>query len=259
MPITQVITIGADPEVFLEEQGKIVSAIGRIGGSKEKPLLVPFGALQEDNVLAEFNIEPVIDVQSFIRNIYEVQKELQNRVFPAKLIYKPSHEFDADYLYSCGPMALAFGCVADYDCWTGERNPIPSSPNKGLRSGGGHIHVGCTDYPAQKIAQAMDLYVGTASIQLDKDKTRRELYGKSGAFRRKDYGAEYRVLSNFWLTSEQLITWVYNTTMMAINRIDSMREDMIKIGGLSTIRQCINNSDEELSRKITKQLKVDMP
>jgi hypothetical protein len=50
----------------------------------------------------------------------------------------------------------------------------------------------------------------------DKDATRRQLYGKAGAFRPKPYGMEYRVLSNRWLDSEPLMRWVYNTLQTAM-------------------------------------------
>ena len=54
------ITIGADPELFLRDGDAITSAIGLIGGDKYEPRLVTLGAVQEDNVLAEFNIDPAI-------------------------------------------------------------------------------------------------------------------------------------------------------------------------------------------------------
>jgi hypothetical protein len=42
------------------------------------------------------------------------------------------------------------------------------------------------------------------------------MYGAAGAFRPKPYGVEYRVLSNAWLQSEELMAWVYRTTTKAI-------------------------------------------
>jgi len=49
--------IGADPEVFItNEKGDIISGIGLIGGTKKEPRKVSCGAVQEDNVLGEFNI-----------------------------------------------------------------------------------------------------------------------------------------------------------------------------------------------------------
>ena len=52
--------IGSDPELFLEDaNGKVISAIGKIGGTKKRPKPVKaLGkgfAIQEDNVLLEYN------------------------------------------------------------------------------------------------------------------------------------------------------------------------------------------------------------
>ena len=61
-------TIGSDPELFLfnTKTGKIVSAIDKIPGYKFCPYTegLPEGfGLQTDNILAEFNIPPVIGTE----------------------------------------------------------------------------------------------------------------------------------------------------------------------------------------------------
>jgi hypothetical protein len=63
----------------------------------------------------------------------------------------------------------------------------------------------------------LDFYLGLSSLIYDKDTKRRTMYGAQGAFRPKPYGVEYRVLSNAWLQSEELVAWVYRTTIKAIN------------------------------------------
>lgn len=74
------ITIGADPELFIinEKTGKVVSSVGLIPGKKGDPWVsddMPTGfGLETDNILAEFNIPPVRDKESFINNI-EYMKE----------------------------------------------------------------------------------------------------------------------------------------------------------------------------------------
>ncbi len=51
--------VGADPELMLvDSSGVLVSAIGIVPGTKEEPHPVSCGAVQHDNVNAEFNVEP---------------------------------------------------------------------------------------------------------------------------------------------------------------------------------------------------------
>src|SRR5690606_5853835 len=92
------------------------------------------------------------------------------------------------------------------------------------RTCGGHIHIGY-DSPdfivSEDIVHAMDTVLGLESINLDKDDRRREMYGKAGCFRVKDYGVEYRTLSNFWLQSDELKKWAYNKTLEAIEMVNS--------------------------------------
>lgn len=91
----------------------------------------------------------------------------------------------------------------------------------------------------------LDLFLGVPSILLDKDTERRKMYGKAGAFRSKPYGVEYRVLSNFWIANEELVTWCFNNVKAAIDFIDSGKE--IDANDYDKIVAAINKSDKELA------------
>jgi hypothetical protein len=102
--------------------------------------------------------------------------------------------------------------------------PETTMNTKPMRSAGGHIHVGCKF--AQKdplnvfaIIRMMDLFVGLPSIYLDHDRTskkRKELYGQAGRFRAPKHGAEYRTLSNFWISSPKMVGLIYDLTTLAV-------------------------------------------
>lgn len=62
------ITLGTDPELFLKKGDKIISAIGKIGGSKSDPQPISdFGHfIQEDNVAIEYNIPPCTNITDWV-------------------------------------------------------------------------------------------------------------------------------------------------------------------------------------------------
>lgn len=78
-------TIGADPELFVfnKKIKRVVSAIDKIPGTKEKPYTegLPDGfGLQTDNILAEFNIPPETNLKAFINNINYMKNVIRTRL-----------------------------------------------------------------------------------------------------------------------------------------------------------------------------------
>lgn len=244
-------TIGCDPEVFLtNDSGQIVSAVGHVGGTKDVPIIVHRGAVQEDNVLAEFNTDPADNVQEFVTNIKTVLGQLRERVNPLGIEIKASHIFRKAELMRSGRQALMFGCDPDYNAYTGEQNSAPS-PMQGLRTAGGHIHIGYdnpSNEESMRIARAMDLLIGVPSVLLDADTLRRRLYGAAGSMRFKSYGLEYRAVSNFWIQHTDLIEWVYHQSEKALGT-----------EGCDDARTCINTGDTDLATSLIKRYGVMMP
>jgi len=222
------VTVGCDPEVFLKDkEGKYRSSIGVIPGTKTMPFRFDGKfAIQQDNVAAEFNIPPAKTKEEFVEFVQYTLDFLSSFIKEKewKLDLSASAEFPPEELEH--PLAKIFGCDPDYNAWTGQINPRPRTTNKSLRSAGGHIHIGFK--PIKKsielnyaLARAMDVFAGIPALLIDKDTKRRKLYGKAGAMRHKDYGIEYRSLSNFWLASKELMEMVYDQTMQAVNFINS--------------------------------------
>lgn len=248
---TGLIRVGADPELFVVDAvGHYVSAIGMIGGTKHNPRQIRKDgcAVQEDNVACEFNIPPSNEVDKFIEAINFNLNYLTDLVKSKglKLSITASAEFSPEQLKH--PKAQEFGCEPDFNCWTMRPNNSPKCDNKQLRSSGGHIHVEHNG-PAFLMARCLDLFLGVPSISIDKDKRRRELYGKAGACRPKPYGVEYRTLSNFWLQSNELKKWVFNQTQRAHQfMIDHSGEWLDD--NAERIQKCINTSDKRLMKSL---------
>lgn len=244
------ISIGADPELFLEKEGEIISAEGLIGGTKYEPLAISDKGhfIQEDNVMAEFNIPPCKTAEELVYNIEFVKDYLEvlANMKGATLNYSASATLDRKYLKT--PQAKEFGCMPDYNVYS-KRTQSVTNKRTDFRTCGGHIHIGFDDpdqETSENVVLAMDAVLGLKSIFIDTDDKRREMYGKAGSFRFKTFGVEYRTLSNFWIASEELIKWAFDNTIKAIELVNSGGIEHIKT--LSTdIETAINENNKELA------------
>jgi len=247
-------TLGADVEVFLRDGERYKSAVGLIGGSKEKPLLVDNGNLQEDNVMAEFAIDPADNVDDWKNNIFNVLNQLSSAVSHHSLHFDvvSSVKFPKSELNT--KQARVFGCDPDYNAYKAAPNPAPNPRSVGnLRTAGGHIHMGIpNDYinpmDMMELAKYMDVFLGLPSVLADEDQQRRSMYGMAGSFRPKPYGLEYRTLSNFWIKTEGLAEWAYYASQSAWCAF--MNDEQYNFEEVETI---INNSDVGGAKKVMEQ------
>jgi hypothetical protein len=223
------ILLGADPELFMRNPntGAFVSAHGAVPGTKREPFKVPYGAIQIDGTALEFNIDPASTVDEFVHNLTSVRSQIAAYVPGYNVVAEPVAIYDKDYFdWDVPGPAKELGCDPDYNGWTNMTNPRPEPGNKPMRTAAGHIHIGWTEGQdvfdkshfelCSLVSRQLDYYLGIYSLLWDKDGTRRELYGRAGAFRPKPYGVEYRVLSNSWLNSETLMRWVYNQAVLGV-------------------------------------------
>lgn len=245
-------TIGCDPEVFLKRGGEVVSAIGKVGGTKANPIPVKGGTLQEDNILAEIGIDPAKDRHTFVQRVQGVLGILKERT-GCDLDIASSHTFTKEWLLKQGGNALAFGCDRDYNIYTGSANPRP--PGRTLvRGAGGHVHIGVSSADIPSLIKTLDLYLAVPAVIMDPDTERRKVYGKAGCYRKKPYGVEYRTLSNFWLRDKELMEWLYDRTIRAVF---DHRE--VRLPDETYIQACINNSDREMARRLIGEYRLEVP
>lgn len=215
------LTLGADPEAFLKniKENSFIPSLGLIQGTKELPfeIIRPGFSTQVDNAMAEYNIPPSSTPKEFSDNIGKVLDWFkQNLPEDIVVVVTPSAEFDAELLNN--DQCQILGCSADYDVYSGENTSVTTLAQTNWRFAGGHIHVG---YPNpnietnEKIVKWMDIYLGLASTILDDDDRRKMYYGTPGRYRDKDFGVEYRTLSNYWTAHDELRQWVFRQTEKA--------------------------------------------
>jgi hypothetical protein len=259
-------TIGCDPEFFLRDRkrGKLVSAIPFVDGTKEEPKVLPLGGnIQRDNVAVEVATDPADSMDRFIANIRNTLTEaVKTLPEDTEIVAVPSATFDADQLEH--PEAQRFGCDPDYDAWEVVQNEPPCASDASFRSCGAHIHVGTTgedenafliDFKGKiDTVKGMDCIHGIVSTILDAGEdaiARRQLYGKPGAHRPKDYGVEYRVLSNYWLKSPVTVMMMYHLTQDALKVVREGKIDgLIEAIGEAEVKNIITAGDVEAATKV---------
>lgn len=280
--------IGADPELFVtsNEDGLVVPICGRLGGTKEEPLIINhivdrrYGveqrrrgmdpvekvgnyAIQEDNVMLEFNVPAYKEPAYFQEAITKMIGVLDTDILPEKglsLKYEVMHTFkDTDIVKF--PQANTVGCLADMDAYVGEGTPrVPFSAAQfgNHRFCGGHLHVqyNKNNVPPYVFAQFMDLVAELPYLRHDRQKMRRMFYGQPGIYRDKPYGIEYRTLSNFWLTRSfrdeylpNLLNNVYALAQAANERPEALRASYSKIDW-GDVAQAIRTENAKMAEEI---------
>ncbi|RLD63281.1 MAG: hypothetical protein DRI84_09870 [Bacteroidetes bacterium] len=259
-------TIGCDPEFFLREKqsGKLISAIPHIKGTKTEPQLLPQGGnIQHDNVAVEIATDPAKSMETFVQNIKLTLTEAV-KILPTntEIVAIPSANFDKKQLEH--PEAEVFGCDPDYDAWEIRENEKPCSVDNTFRSCGAHIHLGTDgkdenafllDFEGKlTTVKIMDCVHGIISTVLDSGKKaidRRKLYGKPGAHRPKEYGVEYRVLSNYWLKSPVTVSMMYHLSKDVLTIVrEGKAEGLINAMGENQVKDTIINGDADAAMKM---------
>jgi len=256
---------GADPELFVAQDGEFKSGYGLIEGDKENPFPVEHGAVQVDGMALEFNIDPAMDEEGFVFNLDAVLTQLKAMVPEYDLVAEPVATFSEAYMENQPAKATELGCDPDFNAWSGKQNDIPDA-KVSFRTGSGHIHVGWTEdqdildvghsMKAKALVRQMDFYLGLPSLLLDPDTKRRELYGKAGAHRIKPYGVEYRVLSNRWLQSKELMAWAFRASKRAAT---DLLDGVVLQKEFGDIQEIINTSNVEAALGIIKKAKLEVP
>lgn len=228
------VLIGADPEfIVMDQDDNPAVAIGKIGGTKDKPIPVKYGALQEDNVLAEINIDPCATGYDFFRYIDHVKSQLRGVLGKSSLDLSSltTHTFPREVIRAHSN-AMQFGCSPDYNVYTGQ----PQMPNaidmRYTRTAGGHVHISIPNvdnHLRERLVRTCDIFLGIPSVLLDPDTTRRQFYGKAGSYRPKDYGIEYRALSNFWVLDYKAPLLIHSLALSAVQDVLNGSEVLNKV------------------------------
>lgn len=276
------VSLGADPEVFVGSATKgYMPVCGMLGGTKDEPV-APFPdehpdfTVQEDNVMAEFNVPPAYDRRSFVRNVTTglsvVKAALSTKQRGLTVLGGCAIEFSDEALSS--PQARTFGCIPDYDAYIGggaAKAVAPDLlrvPNKQAqyRFAGGHIHIGWTSKPAIPefaMAAFFDAYAYLPLLKYDQQQGRRQYYGTAGRYRPKPYGLEYRTPSNFWVHNVGIMEAIASSFFDVATSLNSLRPEYLLQVYTSVpwadVKRAIDTEDTRQARSLVAFLDNDLP
>lgn len=252
------VTMGCDPEFFFtDKRGKVVGSEKVLPpeGVKVSGIWNEFGEDDYDEktgegktphfiidgVQAELNPPPNTcrallgnDIHHCFRNLATRLKKEGRQL---DVDFKPLVKITKKELDSLSEASKRFGCAPSTNIYKSAKEAkIKVDPKKYLkRSAGGHIHLGAntggwkgntmkkTLHKPKVLVPILDLVVANTCVLIDRDPSnveRRKNYGRVGEYRIKKYGIEYRTLSNFWLRSYQLMSFVMGMARMACQLAD---------------------------------------
>lgn len=268
--------MGCDPEFWLFSNGKVVGSErvlkkGSINARNNSKVVV-------DGVQAEINPEHSTCRQTLSGNIascfVELVREMDNPELKGKfnVDFSPLVKVEKAELDALSDSAKKLGCAPSMNAYRKIQKGIKVNPLVyRKRSAGGHIHLGSA--PTSNAGRAvrnyrmivplLDALVGNTCVLMDRDvanKERRKVYGRAGEYRETQFGVEYRTLSNFWLKSYPLMSFVFSMGRFAVNVLaNSTKEENYAKEILSTVnrtdvKRAINNNDYELAYSNFKKL-----
>ena len=71
----------------------------------------------------------------------------------------------------------------------------------------------------------------------------------------RTYLIEYRSLSNFWIKTDKSLKWAWDTTMKAIDLVNSGKIEEIKKYG-EQIVEAINTNNKELAQELLNKIEI---
>ena len=267
------ISFGADPEFFFTKGKEVIGSEKILKGDIEArdEYNTPYGKVIIDGVQAELNPAPSSCREAFATNLSQCFREVANltkkdknlNVSFTQVVTVGKKEFD-----SLSDDSKKFGCAESQNVYN-KKSSITVDPNVyRKRSAGGHIHMGANaGSPLRKVLETtdvlipiMDLIVGNTCVLIDRNpdnKERRKNYGRAGEFRVQPHGMEYRTLSNFWLQSYQLMSFVMGLSRLAVSivadsntdsygrgdKTEDFAKNLLKLVDRKKVEEAINNNN----------------
>jgi hypothetical protein len=235
--------LGHDSEFGLSLDGTIVSALDHLAQED-----YPEGSLFPDNMNCEIAITPCSELQEWQDKTEFLLDKVRDKGFD--LVMTPTILYPDECMKN--PLAYISGCNPDFSAYTGDEQNAPDfKKSNGLRSCGAHVHFS-TELNPHRVCQWLDVLLGIPLLFKEKPSIRREMYGQAGSMRTKEYGGEYRALSNVWLEDAANRENVFNNTEYALFLATEMQvSDVVDV---ELVQSAINNHNLEQAHEVLSAL-----
>lgn len=254
--------IGADPEVFVEDNKEtLIPAYEFLGSKKDTKVITDQGKrIYWDGFQAEFETDARHcndeHTGSIWRGLHKLMEAARNHNPKAKLSDKTVMQIPEVLLDKAKDEHVSLGCMPSFNVYKDELE-LPKINPRSLpyRSAGGHIHFGCgklDEKRLERIVKGLDAILGVACVSLFQkydNPARRKMYGRAGEYRTPPHGLEYRTLSNAWMFHPTMTYLTFDMARKAFMFADYDLMDNWKATE-EEVRTCINNCDVELAQKI---------
>lgn len=269
------ITIGCDPELFLFDNllQRIVPAVGKIGGTKQKPLKLTKGTVQLDGTVVEIGTHPASSASEFVENLQSVISEVQTKL---------DNRFHGRYSLRCGALAgyseedispdhvgFDVGCEPQFS-FEDENTLVKVEGQDKLDINeipvGGHIHVGfgcnlpITDPRlVVSVSRYLDvLWPRIVGSDTTSSKARNLLMNAhKPIIRIKPYGFELRNLDSYWLADKGLAASMYHLLETTATLLSSGNGSYLNMPYQRVAYRKIAHAAEVLPAKYQQTLPLD--
>ena len=256
--------IGADPEFFLEIDGKVVETAkvlpDQAGDSHNRNEAV------NDGFQGEFHVQAEQCRETLINNLGKAYKDLYKfldtkKIGNYRVLSSSVVSLSSDDLTNLSKASMQFHCASTKSAYGEEMKTIDASKHP-KRYAGGHMHFSLQGIPTpykrpKQIIKLMDAFIGLATVISSNnpraEAERRKMYGRAGEFRYKEKSdvLEYRVPSNYWIMSPTLMSALFHYGRLALNIAHiGFSSPLLKLLPQDQIQNAINNCDYELAEKL---------
>lgn len=203
------ITLGADPEIFIEHGNDNVLYAFSFLPDKYNPLrtIEENQGFYADGFQCEYNILPSTNIVKCLDSMRYGMKALLNAAkkqdTAAHFSTRTVIEVPIKELQHLPNDVLEFGCMPSFSAYNIAGMGIDGRLCD-FRFAGGHIHFGIGQQPEElmnTIVKTLDAIVGIVGVSLFDNydnPVRRKYYGLAGEYRLPPHGLEYRTLSTAW-------------------------------------------------------------
>jgi hypothetical protein len=256
--------MGSDPEFFFKRDGKIVESKQCLADKGLKYIV-------EDGIQGEIHPTPSQCRAILGAEFTDIFNIMRQQNLEALADFSQNVKLTKEEMDSIPDDCKRLGCNPSLNV---SEDVIPVNID-GLeypyRSAGGHIHIDTGSNTkneqlrkdAIKFIKLMDVVVGNTCVLIDRDKgniTRRKVYGRAGEYRIKPYGLEYRTLSNFWLRSYPLYTFVFGLARYVMSLyLNGKTDEVLSLVDYKDIREAINKNDKKLAKANFDKIKGIFP